>query len=86
MNTCASKDGARRAQNCAVFASVCIVVFIQLVTVCSGLFRLCVKMYAVFRSLCVSKNVREFQVQDVFHLHLTFIFVVVSVTENVIEH
>ena len=26
MNTCASTDGARRAQNCAVFASVCIVV------------------------------------------------------------
>ena len=29
MNTCASTDGARRAQNCAVFASVCIVVFMQ---------------------------------------------------------
>ena len=27
MNTCASTDGARRAQNCAMFASVCIVVF-----------------------------------------------------------
>ena len=24
MNTCASTDGARRAQNCAMFASVCI--------------------------------------------------------------
>ena len=24
MNTCASTDGARRAQNCAIFASVCI--------------------------------------------------------------
>ena len=54
MNTCASTDGARRAQNCAVFASVCIVVFMQLVTVCSRLLKLCVKMYAVFRSHCVS--------------------------------
>ena len=54
MNTCASTDGARRAQNCAVFASVCIVVFMQLVTVRSGLLKLCVKIYAVFRSLCVS--------------------------------
>ena len=33
MNTCASTDGARRAQNCAVFASVCIVVFMQLLKV-----------------------------------------------------
>ena len=31
MNTCASTDGARRAQNCAMFASVCIVVFIAIV-------------------------------------------------------
>ena len=69
MNTCASADGARRAQNCAVFASVCIVVFMQLVTMRSRLFMLCVKMYAVFRSLCVPWIVREYQVQDVFHLH-----------------
>ena len=54
MNICASQDGARRAQNCAVFASVCIVVFMQLVTVRSMLLKLCVKIYAVFRSLCVS--------------------------------
>ena len=27
---------------------------------------MCVKIYAVFRSLCVSYNVREYQVQDVF--------------------
>ena len=54
MNTCASTDGARRAQNCAVFASVCIVVFMQLVTVRSRLLKLCVKIYAVFRShLCI---------------------------------
>ena len=43
--------------------------FMQLVTVRSGLFRLCVKIYAVFRSLCISQNVREYQVRDVFHLH-----------------
>ena len=48
MNTCASTDGARRAQNCAMFASVCIVVFMQLVAMCSRLLKLCVKMYAVF--------------------------------------
>ena len=34
--------------------SVCIVVFMQLVTVRSGLSMLCVKIYAVFRSLCIS--------------------------------
>ena len=50
----ASTDGAQRAQNYAVFTSVCIVVFMQLITVRSRLFRLCVKIYAVFRSLCVS--------------------------------
>ena len=56
MNTCASKDGARRAQNCAVFASVCIVVFMQLVAMCSRLFRLCVKTDALFRNhLCIVK-------------------------------
>ena len=50
----ASKDGAQRAQNCAVFTSVCIVVFMQLFAMCSRLLKLCVKMYAVFRSHCVS--------------------------------
>ena len=55
-NECnASKDGAQRAQNYAVFTSVCIVMFMQLVTVRSGLFRLCMKIYAVFRSLCIIK-------------------------------
>ena len=62
MNTCASKDGARRAQNCAVFTSVCIVVFMQLVTVRSGLSMLCVKIYAVFRShLCIIKMFVNFR-------------------------
>ena len=70
MHECsASKDGAQRAQNYAVFTSVCIVVFMQLVAMCSRLLKLCVKMHAVFRNLCVSQNVREYQVQDVFHLH-----------------
>ena len=32
MNTCASTDGARRAQNCAMFASVCIVVSVHAIT------------------------------------------------------
>ena len=50
----ASKDGAQRAQNCVVFTSVCIVMFTQLVTVRSGLFRLCMKIYTMFRSLLVS--------------------------------
>ena len=69
MNTCASTDGARRAQNCAMFASVCIVVFMQLVAMCSRLLKLCVKMYALFRSLLCIINVREYQVQDIFLLH-----------------
>ena len=62
MNTCASTDGARRAQNCAMFASVCIVVFMPLFAMCSSMFKLCVRMYAVCRShLCIVKcslNVR----------------------------
>ena len=37
-----------------MFASVCIVVFMKLVAMCSRLLKLCVKMYALFRSLCVS--------------------------------
>ena len=67
----ASTDGAQRAQNYAVFTSVCIVVFMQLVAMCSRLLKLCVKMYVVFRNHCVSLNVRENQVQDVFHLQKT---------------
>ena len=55
MNTCASTDGAQRAQNYAVFTSVFIVVFMQLLTMCSRLLKLCVKMYAVFRSLLYHK-------------------------------
>ena len=51
-DVCASNDGARRAKNCALYTSVCFVV--QLVTVRSRLLKLCVKMYAVFRSHCVS--------------------------------
>ena len=43
-------------------------VFTQLVTVVSGLSRLCMKIYTMFRSLFVSLNVREFQVQDVLYL------------------
>ena len=41
---CASTDGARRAQNCAMFASVCVVVFMPLFAMCSSMFKLCVKM------------------------------------------
>ena len=44
MHECnASKDGAQRAQNYAVFTSVCIVVFMQLFTMRSRLLKLCVK-------------------------------------------
>ena len=44
------------AQNYAVFTSVCLVMSVQLVTVRSGLLKLCVKIYAVFRSpLCIIK-------------------------------
>ena len=56
---CASTDGARRAQNCALYTSVCfvvsvplfaIVVSVPLFAMCSRLFMLCVRMYAVCRS------------------------------------
>ena len=47
---CASTDGARRAQNCALYTSVCFVVSVPLFAMCSRLFMLCVKMYAVCRS------------------------------------
>ena len=50
VNTCASTDGARRAQNCALYTSVCFVVSVPLFAMCSRLFMLCVKMYAVCRS------------------------------------
>ena len=43
--------------------------FTQLVTVVSGLLRLCMKLYTMFRSLLYHKYVREFQVQDVLYLH-----------------
>ena len=69
MNTCASTDGARRAQNCAMFASVCIVVFMPLFAMCSSMFKLCVRMYAVCRSHLCIVNVREYEVQDTFPLH-----------------
>ena len=69
INTCASTDGARRAQNCAMFAPVCIVVFMQLFAMCSRLFKLCVRMYAVCRSHLCIVDVREYEVQDTFPLH-----------------
>ena len=50
VNTCASTDGARRAQNCALYTSVCFVVSVPLFAMCSRLFMLCVRMYAVCRS------------------------------------
>ena len=50
VNTCASTDGARRAQNCALYTSVCSVVSVPLFAMCSRLFMLCVRMYAVCRS------------------------------------
>ena len=70
MNTCASTDGARRAQNCAMFASVCIVVSMSLFAMCSSMFKLCVRMYAVCRSHLCIVNVREYEVQDTYPLHL----------------
>ena len=47
---CASTDGARRAQNCALYTSVCFLVSVPLFAMCSRLFMLCVRMYAVYRS------------------------------------
>ena len=66
---CASTDGARRAQNCALYTSVCFVVSVPLFAMCSRLFMLCVKMYAVCRSHLCIVNVREYEVQDTFPLH-----------------
>ena len=66
---CASTDGARRAQNCALYTSVCFVVFVSLFAMCSSMFKLCVKMYAVCRSLLCIVNVREYEVQGTFPLH-----------------
>ena len=50
VNTCTTTDGARRAQNCALYTSVCFVVSVPLFAMCSRLFMLCVRMYAVCRS------------------------------------
>ena len=65
---CASTDGARRAQNCALYTSVCFVVSVPLFAMCSRLFMLSVKMYAVCRSQLCTVNVREYEVQDTFPL------------------
>ena len=69
VNTCASTDGARRAQNCALYTSVCFVLSVPLFAMCSRLFMLCVRMYAVCRSHLCIVNVREYEVQDTFPLH-----------------
>ena len=66
---CASTDGARRAQNCALYTSVCFVVFVPLFAMCSSMFMLCVRMYAVCRSHLCIVNVREYEVQGIFPLH-----------------
>ena len=71
VNTCASTDGARRAQNCALYTSVCFVVSVPLFAMCSRLFKLCVRMYAVCRSHLCIVNVREYEVQDTFPLQNT---------------
>ena len=71
---CASTDGARRAQNCALYTSVCFVVFVPLFAMCSSMFMLCVKMYAVCRSHLCIVNVREYEVQDTFPLHFPSLF------------
>ena len=66
---CASTGGARRAQNCALLASVCFVVFVSLIAMCSSMFMSCVKVYAVpYPYLCII-NVREYEVQGIFPLH-----------------
>ena len=65
---CASTDGARRAQNCALYTSVCFVVSVPLFAMCSRLLMLCVRMYAVCRSHLCIVNVREYEVQDTFPL------------------
>ena len=70
VNTCTSTDGARRAQNCALYTSVCFVVSVQLFAMCSRLFVLCVRTYAVCRSHLCIVNVREYEVQDTFPLHI----------------
>ena len=58
----------RRAQNCALYTSVCFVVSVPLFAMCSRLFMLCVRMYAVCRSHLCIVNVREYEVQDTFPL------------------
>ena len=66
---CASTDGARRAQNCALYTSVCFVVFVPLFAMYSSMFMLRVRMYAVCRSHLCIVNVREYEVQGAFPLH-----------------
>ena len=56
MNACTTThlNAAHRAQWCAVVTSVWVMALMQLFAMCSRLFKLCVKMYAVCRSHCVS--------------------------------
>ena len=64
MNTCASADGARRAQNCALYTSVCFVVSVPFV-------RNVLQVVHVVREDVRSlpyPNVREYEVQDTFPL------------------
>ena len=43
----ASTGGAQRAQYCVLYASVCVMVFLLFIAVCSSVMLLCVKVYAV---------------------------------------
>ena len=60
---CVSTDGARRAQNCALYTSVCFVVSVPLFAMCSKLFMsMCrshvfVNMKCKIHSLCMIRNV-----------------------------
>ena len=44
---CASTGGAQCAQNCVLCASVCAMVFLSFIAVCSSMLLLCVKVYAM---------------------------------------
>ena len=44
---CASTGGAQRAQYCVLYASVCVMVFLLFIAVCSSVMLLCVKVYAL---------------------------------------
>ena len=44
---CASTGAAQRAQYCVLYASVCVMVFLSFIAVCSSVMLLCVKVYAV---------------------------------------